>query len=114
MTTVLEEHKVQENTDGKTEAACLLTGVKEAAEHMGETLSASKAKIVETLKDRQRSAERFLRQGRFAVEDGVEEGTHRIKRSPFTYVGVAFAAGTIAGILFGRLMAHGGKKYADS
>jgi ElaB/YqjD/DUF883 family membrane-anchored ribosome-binding protein len=84
--------------------------VRETAEQIEEAVRASTATVAETFNDGKRSTERLLRKGRYAVEDGVEEATHRIKRDPFGYVTAAFAAGTITGIVVGLLLRRGGKK----
>jgi ElaB/YqjD/DUF883 family membrane-anchored ribosome-binding protein len=43
------------------------------------------------------SASQVLRHGRRAAEDAVEELKHTVKQRPFEAVGLAFAAGILAG-----------------
>ncbi len=62
-------------------------------------INEAKAAISEKLEDSKAAAERFLRQGRYAVEDRLSELTHTIKRSPISSLGVAFAAGAAVGLL---------------
>ena len=84
--------------------------VTETAEQIEETFRASQATATATLKKGKRSAERLLRKGRSAVDDGIEEATHRIKGNPVGYVTAAFAAGAIAGIVVGLLLRRGGNQ----
>ncbi|HEV2400638.1 MAG TPA: hypothetical protein VGS27_27115 [Candidatus Sulfotelmatobacter sp.] len=44
-----------------------------------------------------RSAGQAIRHGRHAAEDAIEEVKHLVKRRPFEAVGLAFAAGLLAG-----------------
>ncbi len=44
-----------------------------------------------------RSANQAIRRGRHAAEDVVEEVKHTVKQKPFQAVGLAFAAGVLAG-----------------
>lgn len=44
-----------------------------------------------------RSASEAIRHGRHAAEDAVEEVRHTVKHRPFEAVGLAFAAGMLAG-----------------
>jgi ElaB/YqjD/DUF883 family membrane-anchored ribosome-binding protein len=62
-------------------------------------INEAKAAISEKLEDSKAAAERFLRQGRYAVEDRLSELTHTIKRNPISSLGVAFAAGAAVGLL---------------
>ena len=53
--------------------------------------------VADTLEQGVRSASHAIRHGRRAVEDAVEEVKHTVKRRPFEAVGLAFAAGALAG-----------------
>lgn len=44
-----------------------------------------------------RSASQAIKHGRHAAEDAVEEVKHTVKQKPFEAVGLAFAAGVLAG-----------------
>jgi ElaB/YqjD/DUF883 family membrane-anchored ribosome-binding protein len=57
----------------------------------------------ETLADCKIVAERLLKHGRYAVEDGIEEAVHQIKRNPVRSLAIAFAAGAVLGFLAPRL-----------
>ena len=41
-----------------------------------------------------------------AVEDGIDEATHRIKRDPLKAVGIAFAIGVPVGAVIGWACSH--------
>jgi ElaB/YqjD/DUF883 family membrane-anchored ribosome-binding protein len=44
-----------------------------------------------------RSASQAIRHGRYAAEDVVEEAKHAVKQRPLQAMGIAFAAGVLAG-----------------
>ena len=46
-----------------------------------------------------RSASQAIRHGRYAAEDVVEEAKHAVKQRPLQAMGIAFAAGAVAGSL---------------
>ena len=71
----------------------------EVARKIEKGISDVKAAVSEKLEDGKFAAERLLRQGRYAVEDGLSELTHTIKRNPLGYIGIAFAAGALVGLL---------------
>lgn len=45
------------------------------------------------------AAERMLKRGRYAMEDGVDTAVRQVKRNPVRSVLVAFAAGAMVGLL---------------
>jgi ElaB/YqjD/DUF883 family membrane-anchored ribosome-binding protein len=53
--------------------------------------------VTDAVEDGVRSASHAIRHGRYAAEDAVEEVKHTVKRRPFQAVGIAFAAGALAG-----------------
>lgn len=53
--------------------------------------------VVNTVEDVVRSASQAIRHARHAAEDAVEEVEHTVKQRPFEAVGLAFAAGALAG-----------------
>ncbi len=71
----------------------------EVARKIEKGINEMKAAVSEKVEDGVFAAERLLRQGRYAVEDGLSELTHTIKRNPLGYVGMAFAAGAVLGLL---------------
>lgn len=60
-------------------------------------LNGGLAQVTDRLEDGVRSARRAVRHGRDAVEDIIEDTQHAVKRNPFGAVGIAFAAGILAG-----------------
>jgi len=53
--------------------------------------------VTDVVEDGVRSANQAIRHGRYAAEDTLEEVKHTVKQRPFEAVGVAFAAGVLAG-----------------
>lgn len=51
-------------------------------------------------------AQRRVKRGRYAVEDLIEDTSHKIKKAPLRSVGIMFAAGIGFGMLTGWLMTH--------
>lgn len=60
-------------------------------------LAEVKDRFTDTIEDGVRSARRAVKQGRHAVEDIIEDAQHAVKQKPFGAVGIAFAAGILAG-----------------
>jgi ElaB/YqjD/DUF883 family membrane-anchored ribosome-binding protein len=87
------ENKVFENVN---EAAINLA-------HLTHKVSKAKVLIDDVLEDGKRKAERMLRRGVVATEDGVEDTTYFIKRHPWQSVGTAFGVGAGLGMLAGWL-----------
>jgi len=71
----------------------------EIARRVERAINEAKASISDQLEDVKTSAERLLKHGRYAVEDGLGELTHQIKKHPVGFLGIAFAAGTVLGLL---------------
>jgi len=71
----------------------------EVARKIEKGINDMKAAVSEKVEDGVFAAERLLRQGRYAIEDGLSELTHTIKRNPLGYMGIAFAAGALVGLL---------------
>lgn len=60
-------------------------------------LNGGLGQVTDRLEDGVRSARRAVRHGRDTVEDIIEDAQHAVKRNPFGAVGIAFAAGILAG-----------------
>ena len=60
-------------------------------------LNGSLTQVTDRLEDGVRSARRAVKHGREAVEDIIEDAQHAVKRNPLGAVGIAFAAGIVAG-----------------
>jgi ElaB/YqjD/DUF883 family membrane-anchored ribosome-binding protein len=109
MATATVQPKAEEMT--KVRAACAWTcadkDVKEAVMKVEKAFHDAKATASARLEDARMRAERLGKRGRYAVEDGIIEATHRIQRHPFHAVAIAFAAGSFCGFLAPHLI---GKK----
>jgi hypothetical protein len=104
MGTILTESKIEKPT-------CLGTDMKEAAKRVEKGLNDSKAAVSAKLEDGRIAAERFLKHSRYAVEDGIEDASHQIKRNPLGSLAIAFAAGAALAFLVPHL---GGRKTGPS
>lgn len=60
-------------------------------------LAEVKHRFTDTLEDGVRSARRAVKHGRDTMEDIIEDTQHAVKQKPFGAVGIAFAAGILAG-----------------
>ena len=67
-----------------------------------EGINEAKAAFYQKLEDGRVQAERLLKQGQYAVEDGVSELAHKIKKNPISFLGIAFAVGAACGLLLSR------------
>ena len=66
---------------------------------MEKTFNDSKQDFSAKLEDGRAAAERLLKRSRYAMEDGIEETAHRIKRHPLGFFAIAFTAGAALGLL---------------
>jgi len=96
MGTILTESKIDKT-------ARLGADVKKAAKRAEKGLNGWKASVSANLEDGKIAAERLLKRGRYALEDGIEETAHQIKRNPLGSVAVAFAAGAAMALLVPHL-----------
>ncbi len=103
MNTVFAKPKTEKTTDGGHAGRCFGTDLKEAARRVEKGLNDSKTAFSAKLEEGRVVAERLLKHGRYAVEDGIEETAHRIKRHPLSAFAIAFAAGAVLGFLVPRL-----------
>ena len=62
----------------------------------------AKAAFFDKVEDGRIAAERFVKRGRYVFEDGLEEAAHKVKREPFKFVAMAFAAGAFFGFVMPR------------
>ena len=53
--------------------------------------------VQDAVEDGVRSATQAIKHGRYAAEDVIEEAKHTVKQMPLQAVGMAFAAGALAG-----------------
>jgi ElaB/YqjD/DUF883 family membrane-anchored ribosome-binding protein len=105
MDTVFAEPRIEKTTEAGAGCAgtCLGTDLKDAAKRIEKGLNDSKAAVSAKLEDGRIAAERLLKRSRYAVEDGIEETSHQIKRHPLRFFAIAFAAGAAVGFLMPHL-----------
>jgi len=103
MATVLDESKAEKSPEATCAGTCLGSELRDAASRLEKGVNKVKEAASETLADSKIAAERLLKHGRYAVEDGVEEAVHQIKRKPVRSLAIAFAAGAALGFLAPRL-----------
>lgn len=60
-------------------------------------VSKIKSIVTDAVEDSVRSARQAIRHGRDAAEDVLEEAQHTVKQRPLQAIGIAFAAGVVAG-----------------
>lgn len=78
MDTFTTEPNTARSTEARGGGTCLGTDLKEAAKRFEKGLNDSKAAVSESLEESRIAAERLLKHGRYAVEDGIEETVHQI------------------------------------
>lgn len=105
MKDILDEPKFEAR--GEVRAGCAGTCSVHDARELGKRIERAaddaKAVVSEKLDDGRLAAERLLKRGRYAVEDGIEEAAHNVKRNPFGALAIAFAAGAVVGFLAPRI-----------
>ena len=109
MNIVLDEPAAKEGTYAQTDNKCP-QDEEEVARRIEKAINEAKAAVSEKFEDGKIAAERLLRQGRHAVEDGISELTHTVKRHPVSFLGIAFAVG----IAFGLLLSHAANRGESS
>jgi len=68
-----------------------------AAENPLRDVSKIRSRVIDAVEDGVRSASQAIRHGRYAAEDAIEEGKHKVKQRPLQAMGTVFAAGILAG-----------------
>ncbi len=68
-----------------------------ALENAFRTVTKVKAIVTDAVEDGVRTATQAIKHGRHAAEDAIDEARHTVKQNPLQSVGVAFAAGFLAG-----------------
>lgn len=66
-------------------------------------VSKLKSLVNDAVEESVHSAKQAIRGARHVAEDLIEEAQHTVKQKPFQTVGIAFAAGLLAGGLLGWL-----------
>ncbi len=104
MTTVLDGSKVAKSPEVESacSATCLAKEVKEAIQRLEKDVNELQAAVSEEIDDGKVAAARLLNRGRYALEDGVSEAVHTIKRYPVSSIAIGFAAGAALAFLLPR------------
>ena len=104
MNPVLDESKVErrDEVQGGCPVTCCGLDTQEAAKRIEKGLNDAKAAVSAKMDDAKVAAERLLKRGRYAVEDGLGETTHLIRGHPVSSVAIAFAAGAALSLLVPR------------
>jgi hypothetical protein len=104
MKSVFEETDVEKGAAGASCGANCRCGQEAAdlAKRLEKGVNDAKAAVSAKLEDGKIAAERLVKRGRYAVEDGISEAAHNIKRHPFGSLAMAFAAGAALAFLVPR------------
>jgi ElaB/YqjD/DUF883 family membrane-anchored ribosome-binding protein len=100
MKTILKETDTNAASRAQEERNC--RDEEEIARRIEKGINDAKAAVSEKLEDGKIAAERLIKQGRYAVEDGLSELVHNVKRHPISFLGIAFAAGAVFGLLLAQ------------
>jgi ElaB/YqjD/DUF883 family membrane-anchored ribosome-binding protein len=80
---------------------------KQMNDRVEKIVNTAKAAVEETIEDGKIAAERLMKRGRDvmanAAEDRLNEAARHVKRNPGRSLAIAFAAGTLIGMLLPRL-----------
>ena len=66
-------------------------------EDVAREVSKIRSIVTDAVEDGVRSARQAIKHGRYAAEDVIEEAKHTVKQRPLQAMGIAFAAGVLAG-----------------
>jgi ElaB/YqjD/DUF883 family membrane-anchored ribosome-binding protein len=102
MKSVMEETKVESGSEARTGCAFCGHDAQELGKRIERAVDEAKDAFSATLEDGKFAAERLLKRGRYAVEDGLEEAAHNVKRNPFGALAIAFATGAALAFLVPR------------
>ena len=100
MKSVMDEPVINGSTGAPANRTCQQDEDEaEIAKEIEDAINEAKTAISEKLDDTKEAAERLLKHGRYAVEDTLSEVAHNIKKHPIGFLGIAFAAGAVLGLL---------------
>jgi len=104
MKSVVDESRADSSAQARSGCAANCCGhdVEEVAKRIEKGVNDAKAAVSAKLEDGKIAAERLVKRGRYALEDGISEAAHNIKRHPFGSLAVAFAAGAALAFLIPR------------
>jgi len=105
MKDVLDESKVEGGTEARKGCTCTCCAhdATELGKRIERAVDDAKDAVTAKLEEGKFAAERLLKRGQYAVEDGLEEAAHNIKRNPFGSLAIAFAAGAALAFLAPRV-----------
>jgi hypothetical protein len=105
MKDVLDESKVEGGTEARKACACTCCAhdTTELGRRLERAVEDAKDAVTAKLEDGKMAAERLIKRGRYAVEDGLEDAAYNIKRNPFGSLAIAFAAGAALAFLAPRV-----------
>jgi ElaB/YqjD/DUF883 family membrane-anchored ribosome-binding protein len=66
-------------------------------EDVAREVSKIRSIVTDAVEDGVRSARQAIKHGRYAAEEVIEEAQHAVKQKPLQAIGIAFAAGVLAG-----------------
>jgi len=102
MKSVSDEPGTKKDIDANARRSTCRQDEEEIARRIEKGINEAKAAVSEKLEDGKIAVERLFRHGRYAMEDGLSELVHTVKRHPVSFLGIAFAAGAVFGILLSR------------
>jgi hypothetical protein len=103
MAAILVETDVERKPEGACAATCMATDVKEAVERIEKRANKAKDAFCAKVEDGKIAAERFVKRGRYSLEDGFDEAIHNVKREPVKFLAIAFVAGAFLGLVIPRI-----------
>ena len=71
---------------------------------IAERVSRLRENLSNAAESKARDAKRLARKGRFAVEDRIDEVALRVRRNPGAALAIAFAVGSLSGLLGGLML----------
>src|ERR1700677_2525629 len=98
MNTAMDEKSETEGGAG----ICFEIDAQEAAKRLEQCVNDAKDAITAKLEDAEIAVERLVKRSRYAVEDGIEEAAHQVRRNPVASLAIAFAAGAALAFLMPR------------
>jgi len=101
MNSVLDESKVEQGAEvgGRCAATCCREDTQEVAKRIEKGMNDVNAAVSAKLEGGKRGG---WKRDRYEVEDGINETAHKMKRRPFSFFAIAFAAGALLSFLLPR------------
>jgi ElaB/YqjD/DUF883 family membrane-anchored ribosome-binding protein len=87
----------------------ILEKTKEVREQLESEVKRAKEAVADAVDNGIVAAKRAVKQGRRAVEDLVDDAGHRVKKHPFSVLGVSVGIGVGLGAVLGILLARNGR-----